>query len=145
MAKKSLTAANSVFMLAIPGLYPVPQKIEGYATDEALGMEQVESAEVMKGVDGKMSAAWIPSLKKQAITIQPDSPSYKLFLDWMQANETARDIYYANATLAIPAIGYKYNMVSGVMSKQTPIPDIKKILQPLKFEITWDEVSGAEV
>lgn len=145
MARKTLTAANSVFMLAIPGLYPVPQKIEGYATDEAVDTEQVESAEVMKGVDGRTSAAWIPTLKKQTITIQPDSPSYVIFLNWMQANETARDHYHANATLALPSVGFKFNMTEGVLSKHTPIPGIKKILQPMKFEITWSEVTGAEV
>lgn len=144
MALKTLTAANSVFMLAIPGLYPIPQRIEGFATDDALSMEAVASAEVVKGVDGRSSGAWIPALFPQKIMLQADSPSLQIFENWAQAQITAREVMSANATIAIPAIGRKYNMTTGYLTKSTPMVSIKKTLQPGEYEITWDNITGAD-
>ena len=52
----TLTTANSVFMLGVANLYNVPVKIEGYTTDDSFMAEDVTNAEVMMGLDGKMSA-----------------------------------------------------------------------------------------
>lgn len=35
----TLTSANSVLYLAVAGVFPVAQKIEGYATDDAFAFE----------------------------------------------------------------------------------------------------------
>ncbi|CAB3685247.1 hypothetical protein DXK93_11395 [Achromobacter sp. K91] len=141
----TLTSANSVLMLAVGGVFPVPQKIEGYASDSAFTFEAAKPAQVTMGVDGRMSAGYVPVPRVQTITIQPDSPSMRVFEIWMAASETAREVFYANGTLNIPSIDRKYTLTRGVLTQIPPAPDAKAMLQPMAFQITWQNVSPALV
>ena len=71
----TITAINSVFMLSIFPIYPAPQKLQGYAADDAYDTEAADIAHVVMGVDGFMSAGFIPYLTRQTISIMPDIPS----------------------------------------------------------------------
>ncbi len=97
----TLTSANSVFYLGVAGIFPVPQKIEGYATDDAFAFEAVQPAQAVMGVDGRMSAGYTPFMSIQTITIQADSPSMIVFEAYMAAMKTAREVFYCNGTLNI--------------------------------------------
>ncbi|MGS1010126.1 phage tail fiber protein [Achromobacter anxifer] len=141
----TLTSANSVLMLAVSGVFPVPQKIEGYASDNAFTFDAAQPAQVTMGVDGRMSAGYVPVPRVQTITIQPDSPSMRVFEIWMAAGETAREVFYANGTLSLPSIDRKYTLTRGVLTRIPPAPDAKAMLQPMAFQITWQNVSPALV
>jgi hypothetical protein len=143
MANLTITAANSVYMLAIASLYPVPQQLQGYAADAAFATEDVEPTEVVMGIDGHMSAGFVPYVTPQTITIMPDSPSLTMFEQWLSAMKASREIFIANGTIALPAIGKKYTLTRGVLSRIKSIPDVKKSLQPVEYRITWESVSPA--
>lgn len=143
MATKTLTAANSVFMLSITGLYVTPQRLQGYSADAAFDTDAIEPAEVMMGVDGKMSAGYVPVVTPQTITLQADSASNTLFDTWAAAQKAAREILYANATIALPSLGRKYTMTKGVLTSYPAIAGVRKVLQPRAFRITWEDVSPA--
>ncbi len=140
---KTLTAANSIFALAITGLYPSPQVLSGYTTDDAFAAEAVEINETMQGLDGHLSAGFIFVPTKQTITLQADSDSYDVFNNWVLAMKASREVLVANATIALPAVGKKYVLTRGFLTSHTPFPDVKKLLQPLKFVITWEQIVGA--
>lgn len=141
----TLTSANSVLMLAVGGIFPVPQKIEGFASDSSFAFTPSKTAAVSMGVDGRLSASYVPSACVQTITIQPDSPSMRVFEIWMMATETAREIFYANGTLSIPSIDRKYTLTRGVLTQIPPAPTAKTVLQSMEFQITWQSVSPALV
>jgi len=141
----TLTSANSVLMLAVGGIFPVPQKIEGYASDSSFAFTASKPATVSMGVDGRLSASYVPSTCVQTITIQPDSPSMRVFEIWMMATETAREIFYANGTLSIPSIDRKYTLTRGVLTQIPPAPTATTVLQSMAFQITWQSVSPALV
>lgn len=141
----TLTSANSVLMLTVGGVFSVPQKIEGYASDSAFTFDAAKPAQVTMGVDGRMSAGYVPVPCAQTIMIQPDSPSMRIFEIWMAASETAREVFYANGTLNIPSIDRKYTLTRGVLTQIPPAPDAKAMLQPMAFQITWQNVSPALV
>lgn len=141
----TLTSANSVLMLAVGGIFPVPQKIEGYASETAFAFEAAKPAQVTMGVDGRMSASYVPVPRVQTISIQPDSPSLRIFEIWAAAGDTAREVFYANGTLSIPSIDRKYTLTRGVLTQIPPAPDAKALLQPMTFQITWQNVSPALV
>jgi len=71
----SITAMNSVYALAILNLYPVPQILQGYSADAAFDTEAADAAEIVMGVDGHMSAGFVPFVTRQTISIMPDSIS----------------------------------------------------------------------
>lgn len=141
----TLTSANSVLYLAVAGVFPVAQKIEGYATDDAFAFEAVQPAQAVMGVDGRMSAGYTPFMSVQTISIQADSPSMTIFETWLAAMKVAREVFYCSGTLAVPSTDRKYAMSRGVLTQISPAPTARAILQPMTFQITWENVSPSLV
>ena len=141
---KTITAANAAFALAVTNLYPVAQSIQGYAADAMFAVDEADIAETVMGVDGKMSAGFVFSVTPMSISIMPDSPSSSVFETWYLTCKAARDVYYANATIIIPAIGRKYTLTKGVLTKGKALPDAKKVLQAREWKITWESITGED-
>lgn len=139
----TITAANSTFLLAIGGIFPIAQQLQGFAADSAFAFDSVDPAELVMGVDGKLSAGYVPFMTVQTVSIMPDSPSLSIFDTWQAAQNTAREIFFANATIIIPAIGRKYTLTRGALSSAKAAPDVKKVLSSLEYKITWESVAYA--
>jgi len=136
----TITAANAIFTLSIPAVFPAPQQLQGYAADDAFSTEAVEPAEVMLGVDGIASAAYLPTLTKTIINLQADSPSLFIFDRWKGAQDAAQEIYLATGAIAMPSVGKTFALIAGTLTRIIQFPSVKKILQPSQFEITWQSV-----
>jgi hypothetical protein len=143
--RQTITAANSVLMLAITGLFPVPQQLQGYSADAAFATEAFAPVEVVMGVDGNMSAGWVPIEKKMTIQIMPDSPSAALFDAWYSAQEAARELYWADGSIILPSISREFTMIKGVLSTYTAFPEVAKVLRARSFGITWQSVLPAPI
>lgn len=141
----SITGATAAFQLAIENLYDSPQLLQGFAADDVFSTPAIKSIETMMGVDGKMSAGFVFVEIPQTINIQADSPSGQIFDAWWTAQQSQQDVYFANATVFLTALGQKWQMTRGVLSSYSPIPDVKKLIQPRKFEITWNNMSPAPI
>jgi hypothetical protein len=141
----TITAANSVFALAITGLYPSPQILSGYGADDAFTTEAMENAEVVQGLDGHLSGGFIFNPVKQTITIMPDSPSLEIFNNWALAQLSQREVMTANASISLPSIGFKYVLKRGFLTSSRPVPDVKKLLAAVPYQITWESVIGARI
>lgn len=137
----TITAANAVYMLSVTGLFAIPQRLQGFSADAAFDTDASEPAEVVKGVDGRMSAGFVPFLTQQTISIMPDSPSSLLFEDWLAAQKSQLEIYYANAVITLPSVSRSYALTSGVLSSIISIPGTRRVLQARTFRITWDDIS----
>jgi len=143
MANTTITSANSILTMVVPGLFPVPVSIQGYASDDAFMLDALDLAEVSMGVDGKMSAGYTPQPVKQTITLQADSASKDFFSILTQAIKTAREVFYISATLSLPSTGESFTFTRGILTSVMQAPDSKKMLQPQKFVITWESVNRA--
>lgn len=143
MAGQSITSANAIYMLSIASLYGAPQQLQGFAADDIFDTGSINPAEVIMGVDGKLSAGFVPVAIPQNIMLMANSASIDLFDNWYQAQYIARDIYFAQATIVLPSIGKQYTMTNGVLQGYAPIPDAKKVLQARRFSIVWESVVGA--
>jgi hypothetical protein len=143
MANATLTVANSVYLLVIADLFPVPQQLQGYAADDVFSTEAVDSVETQMGVDGNLSGGWVPTPKRQTIVLQADSVSSLMFDAWQQAQEAVRDAFIANAIIRLPSLGRSYVCTKGFLTQYMPIPDARRILQPRRFQITWQSILGA--
>jgi hypothetical protein len=137
----SITAANSVYALAIINLYPIPQILQGYSADAAFDTEAADAAEVVMGVDGRMSAGYVPFVTRQTISIMPDSVSSLLFEDWMAAQKAAGEVYFANASVTLPSVNRAYVLINGVLTSFPAIPGTRKVLQARQFTITWESIN----
>lgn len=138
MADTTITSANSVFIIVVPGLFPAPVQLRGYATDKAFTTEAIDLAEVQMGVDGRMTAGFTPNPTKQTVTLQADSPSKDIFTALIQAMKTAREVFYISGSIALPSTGESFTLTRGILTNVKQIPDAQKVLQPMDFVITWE-------
>lgn len=141
MADTTITSANSVFTIVIPGLFPAPVQLQGYASDKAFTTEAIDLAEVQMGVDGRMTAGFTPNPTKQTVTLQADSPSKDIFTALIQAMKTAREVFYISGSIALPSTGEAFTLTRGILTNTKQIPDAQKVLQPMDFVITWESVN----
>lgn len=139
----TLTNANSVLMLSVGGLFPVAQQLQGFSVDDMFSAPDVKPAEAVMGVDGKLSGGYTPYPVPLEITLQADSPSAFIFDTWTTAQDTAREIFIAQLTILLPGTGQKFACTRGILTSQSPMPAGKKILQPRKWEVTFQNVSPA--
>lgn len=140
---KSITSANSVLMLSVTGLYPIPQQLQGFAADDIFDLGDIAPAEAVMGVDGKLSAGFVHVPIQQGIMLQADSDSNDLFDAWFAAQQAAGEVYFANGIVRLPSVKRSYALTKGVLTGYKPAPDGKKVLQPRKFSITWQTLVGA--
>lgn len=143
MADTTITSANSVFTIVVAGLFPAPVQLQGYASDKAFTTEALEIAEVQMGVDGRMTAGFVPAVTKQTVTLQADSPSKDIFNTILQAMLTAREVYYISGSLSLPSTGEAFTLTRGILTSAKQIPDAQKVLQPVDYMITWERVNRA--
>lgn len=141
----SLTAANAVIFLGVAGIFSVPQQLQGFDVDDVFSTEAIDTAETKMGVDGTLSAGYVPMAVKQAIYLQADSASNGFFETWYTSELAAKEKFFAFGIVTLSAVGREYTMARGVLTSYQPTPNAKKILQPRKFEITWETVVPAPI
>lgn len=141
----SLTGANSIIALAIPGLFNTPQQLQGFAADDVFTTEMVRRIEVLMGVDGFLSGGFVNVEVKQSFSLQADSPSNDLFDQWDATQQQLGDPIIANGEETLLSINKSWSLTRGFLTGYTPVPEVKKIIQPRKFEITWNFVRPAPV
>jgi hypothetical protein len=140
-----ITSANAVFIISVPLLLPVPQQLQGFAVDDIFDVDDVDSTDVMMGVDGILSGGMIFAPKSMNVALQADSPSMSFFDGWYQGQQAATAAFAAQASVTFTAIGTTYALLTGFLTRYKPMPDAKKVLQPRKFRITWQSVVPAPV
>lgn len=145
MAKRTLTTANSSLAMQVAGLYPVPQILAGYSTDDSFATDDVSPAEVQMGVDGRMSAGFVPYPTVMHITLQADSESNDLFDNILGAQVAAREVYRINMTARIQGTGENFALTNGVLTSASPMASSKKVLQARKYTITFESCTKAPV
>ena len=138
-----ITAANAAILLSIPPLFPIPQQIQGFATDDIYDIPQIKSVEVMMGVDGVLSAGFVFVQIPQEITLQADSPSNALFDTWWTQMQAGQTTYAAQGLIRLPSIQTKFTQTKGFLTGYKPLPGGKKLLQARTYEITWERVAPA--
>lgn len=141
----TITAANSVLMLSVPLLFPVPQQLQGFMADDIFDTDQIKSVETAMGVDGILSAGFVFVEITQNFALQADSDSNNFFDTWWAQMQAAREVYFANGQIALPAVNKKFTMTRGVLSGYKPTPDAKRTLQGRRFQITWNTVAPSPV
>lgn len=142
---KSLTAPNARILLSISGLYTVPQELQGFAADDVTDLQSVNSAEISMGVDGKLSGGYVHIVIPQGIMLQADSDSNDLFDTWFTSQQAAGELFYASGIIRLPSVSKSYALTRGILTGFTPMPAVKRVLQPRKYEITWQSILPAPI
>ena len=137
---KSITSANSTFALTLPGLYPAPQKLEGFAVDDMFAFESANSVETRMGADGKLSAGYKPVPRSVTISLMAGSPSNALFDYWQNASETAKHPYECNGMVSVPGLGKSYTLTKGFLKTHPVMPAAKGVMESVQYTIEFESV-----
>lgn len=141
----AVTAADIIFTMNIPQVFPTPQQIQGFASDEVLDIPQIRSAETMMGVDGVLSVGFVFVPIMQTVSLQADSASNDVYDTWWAQMQATLASYLASGTILMPSIGKKYNLNGGILTGYKPLSNAKKLLQPRTFEVTWQNIAPAPI
>lgn len=136
----SITSANAVYTLTVPGIFQIPQQLHEFATDDIFGTESLKSVDTMMGVDGNLTGGFVFVEVKQTVMLMADSKSGDIFDQWWQFAQTLVEAYPAYGAITLPSLGKQYVMQKGFLTGYKPIPDAKKTLQPRTFELTWQRI-----
>jgi hypothetical protein len=134
---QTITSANTVFMISVAGLFTSPQQLQDYSADDIFDFDTVQLGETQVGADGIGVAGFTPWDSKQMIRFMQSSASIAIFEQWLYAEATAFDKYYATAVVQFPALGKKYTLWKGALSRGQAAPTARRVLAPREFEITW--------
>ena len=140
---KTITSANAVLTITAAGVFPAPQRIQGFATDKAWDVPAVKRTEVVMGVDGHMSAGYTPKEVPMTISLQADSPSKDIFAAIDEASQTTREVVEIAGTLVLNSTGESWTFTRGFLTNYMPVPSGQKTLQPQDIEITWESARRA--
>ena len=139
----TITSANSVVTWTVPGLFNTPVQLQGYTTDKAWDTAAVVVTETQIGVDGRKTAGIVFNPVKQTFSFQADSPSVLIPEAIQSAQRAAKDVYYINGTIDIPATGESYVCNKGTLEDYNSVASAGKVLQAREFSISWASIVPA--
>lgn len=136
----SITAANAIIMLTIPGLFPVPQRIQGFSADNIYDTPEQEVVETAMGVDGILSGGFVFTPVEQNFSLQADSASNFIFEQWAAAMANNRDVFTANGETTLLSVNRTYVSTKGYLVNASPLATAARVLQRRRFTIRWERV-----
>lgn len=142
---RNLTSANSIIHLAVIGLIATPTRLQGFATDDIFSTDDVSNVETMMGVDGKLSAGFVPQPKVQRYVLQADSKSNDFFERWVRQQDLTKETYVASGLIHLLGQERKYVMTRGFLTSHSPLATLKKTAQPRTYTITWQDITSADI
>jgi hypothetical protein len=133
----SITSADAIVMLTVPGIFDQPFQLQQFAADNIFGTEPVQAAETAMGVDGVLTGGFINVPTRQTYYLMADSPANFFFEQWYLQQKALQDTFIAGGTITLRSIGKKYSMVRGFLQSYQPTPDAQKTLKELRHVIEW--------
>ncbi|MCC8963775.1 hypothetical protein H8A95_16005 [Bradyrhizobium sp. Pear76] len=137
-----ITSANAILMLSIATLFPTPQQLQGFSTDDVYDLDAISNVQVQMGIDGLLSGGFVWKEQPQSIVLQANSPSNAVFDTWNSSQKASQQTYQANGILTLPSLGIKFVQTKGFLTEYK-LPGGKKVLTPRRYIITWEDVSPA--
>lgn len=141
----SITSSNAIITLTIPGLFAVPQQLQGFSADNVYDMGDQEIVQTSMGVDGLLSGGYVNNPIEQSFTLQSDSPSNVIFEVWASTQRQAKDIYVANGETRLPSLNRSYVSTKGYLISLPPAPSAGRILAPRRYVIRWERVTSTPI
>ena len=139
----TITSANAVVTITVPGLFDTPVPLQGFSADKAWDTAAVVRTESQIGVDGRKTAGRVFNPIKQTFSFQADSPSVAIFEAIDAASRLARDVYYIYANITLPSTTQTYFCVKGTLEDMNPMASAGKVLAAREFSISWADIIGA--
>lgn len=140
MSDGTITTANSIFILTVPGLYPSGIQLQGYSAERAWQTEAQELTESQIGVDGQKASGWVPTMVQQTVALLANSKSRTVFNNIARLQKANRDAVVFQGSITLPSTGESFSCLNGTLKNYKSLPDAAKVLQPIDFAIEWQDI-----
>lgn len=140
----TLTVANSSLIITVEGLYPSGVRLEGYAADNVFETAAVENAEIVMGVDGKLSAGYVFNPIQFTVNLQADSPSLDVFESIWQREASTRDKLRVGFSAALPSTNKRYVLRDGFFQSYQA-PQAQRTLQPASAVFMFSRIEFTKI
>ena len=140
-----ITSANATLVITISDLSIASVAMEGFAVDNAWSLDDAETAVAQVGVDGKMSAGWVPRLMPLTISFAPNSDSISTLTSIVTAQDTNKTIYTVQGVLSCPSVDKAWTLSNGVITRAKIAPDGNRVLGEQSFQLTFESAMPAVV
>lgn len=136
----TITSANSVVAFSVAGLFPVPQRIQGFSAERAWENGSLVMTETQIGVDGRKTAGYIFNPVELTISLQADSPSRDFFTTVINQQRSGREVLRIDGTIDLPATGESFLCTNGTLQAAPMMPNGGKVLAPMDFVIVFESI-----
>jgi hypothetical protein len=140
-----ITSANATLILSAPDAIGVPTPIQGFSTDDIFSTTRVKPVETMMGIDGTLSAGFLYTEKPMEIVLMAGSPSTYFFEAVQATQEAGVFAVELSGVLTLPSLGKAYQLIQGYLTGYPPTSDGKKVMQPVRYELTWQNIQAMPI
>ena len=133
MSPGNITSANVSLVLGVTNLFPVPQQIQDFSSDEMFEAAAMEMLQVMIGADGRTSAGYTPALVPFDITLMAASPSVAFFDAWGMMQKAQSTAMPGFGSIFAPSLGVAYQLFGVWLKTYPPIASAGRTFKPRKY------------
>jgi hypothetical protein len=144
MAGYSITSSNSIIIIGVTNLLP-PTQIQGYSADDIFTSEAIDNAETIMGLDGLLSAGYVPAPVTITFQMMANSASISFFEAWFAAEQQAGDKYTGFANITVPGIGRNYTGAKCFLRNYSPLASARKVMEARSFSLQFEKLIGAAI
>lgn len=141
----SITSANAVITISVPGVFTTPFQLQGFSADNIYDAPELETVQTAMGVDGRLSGGFVYNAVSQTFSVQADSETNAFFETWMGRMRTLKDVYVGEGTTRLVSVGTTYVMKRGFLTTAHVMPAAARILQPRRYTIQWQSVTPSPI
>lgn len=132
----NITSANSsISMTSVLGNIDFSK----FSSDSIGSSDMVKFTETKIGVDGQMSAGYIPTIKSFTLNFEASSSSIPYLLDLERLAEVTKTPQAIVMTMSVPAVNKKF-ICTGFFTDCHPTYALGKVLEPMSFKFDFNDV-----
>ena len=135
----NITSSNAQIVLTVKNLFPSGLPLQNFGTDQSATQDEETFGETRMGVDGKLAAGYTPTPKKVTITFEADSPSLEGMNMVVSMQNALKQLFECGLTVMIPSIGKTFTYTKGYLITGKPLPDLKKVLDPVSYTFEFED------
>ena len=139
----TITSANATFVLTVPGVLSSGVALAQWSADDMFTSDAIPVVESMMGVDGHLSAGWLPHPVKFKLKFAADSNSIQYFDLWNAQMASIMDAIVGSFIITMPGNNSKFTASRVFLETYKPIPDAKKFLEPMEFTLVVESITKA--
>lgn len=129
----NLTSADFTARMLTVTTFPAGFDLESFADGDALTVNGVQAADLVKGVDDGAGYWYIPNVKEVSLVFMPGSSSDKNLSILAAAMDAKKAPDLIQMTVTIPSMKCSVVFIDGVLTSYPPIPGVSTRLQNVTY------------